>query len=376
VRPTVCHLLDRHACWEHRVALGQLLDRLPESRYRQIVAAIDPGAARQLGPIGRPIHRLSSVPGIKPLLAAIVSRFLCSQGVDVVHAWGPDAAGAALASPALPLAVELFDPNLAAATARLSRTAERPAELAIIAAAEWVRRRLVEHGVSPAQCTVIRPGVDFALLNSARKRPLRSELGLSEGDYVILVTEPVTRSGGQLDAFWAGALLNHVQHHVRVIVPGPPAGQDGIARFAGNLPGEGALIRPGAGFAFEQLLPHVDVLVVAPDGDASTTAIAWAMAAKVPVIGSAVHAVTELIAHRVGGLLFKRTPGRLNPVPLVRLLRDRPGQQKVREAAHGMAFESFGLRRFVDEHAALYDRLMQAGAASGSSAGRASLAGA
>lgn len=400
--PTICHLFDGIACWEQRVAVGQLLDRLPRDRYRQVLATIDPGAVIELGRLNRPIHSLPQMAGIRPLLASQVARFVARNRVDVVQAWGPEAAVAA-ASADCPVVLELFDPRIAARSARLLRTIARPNGFTVIASAEWVRRRLIEGGLPPAQITVIRPGVDFGLINSARKASLRSELGVADDQLVIIVPEPATRAGGQMDAFWSAALLNHLRRDVRIIVPGESAEAHRIAQFAATLPTRDALIATGRRYAFEELLPHADVLVVAAEGDASTTAIAWAMSAKVAVIGSAVHSITELLAHKVGGLLFKRHGGfamnqnrdrkraapasllpakdrqgglmsrlapalihaclpaeccaadRFNPVPLVKLLADREAQAKVREAAHGMAYESFGLRRYIDEHVTVYD---------------------
>jgi glycosyltransferase involved in cell wall biosynthesis len=82
------------------------------------------------------------------------------------------------------------------------------------------------------------------------------------------------------------------------------------------------------------------------------------MAAGVAVIGTAVHAVAELIANKLNGLLFKQTPGRSMVASLFRLLTDRVSQDKVRETARGQAYEVFGLRRCVEQHMRLYDNVL------------------
>jgi glycosyltransferase involved in cell wall biosynthesis len=109
---------------------------------------------------------------------------------------------------------------------------------------------------------------------------------------------------------------------------------------------------------FEELVAIADALVVAAPGDTSTTAISWAMAAGTAVIGSAVHAVAELIANKLNGLLFKIEKGETVAMPVARLLQNRDGQRKVKETARGQAYEVFGLRRFAEQHDRLYENLL------------------
>ncbi len=359
---TVCHLFDKTNCWEHRAAVGQLLDRLPPDRFRQILAVTHPDALSELRRLGRKTTVIRGPVGAAAFVAYRISEFLRKNGVDLIHAWGPDAA--ATASPAgMPMVLELFDPHLAVGRSRLIRTIARTGRLTVVCPTEWVRRRLIEGGVSADACTVVRPGVDFGVINAARKRPIRTELGIADNHFVVLVPEPASRRSGQRDAFLAVTLVNHLDRKLRIVLPGESDEADRIERIARSLPTEHSLVRTYRRFAFEELVPHSDVLVIAAEGDTSTTSIAWAMAAKTTVIGSAVHSVTEFVAHKVGGLLFKRSAGRFNPVPLARVLADREAQAKVRETAHGMAYESFGLRRFVEEHLHVYESLLRGGAA-------------
>jgi glycosyltransferase involved in cell wall biosynthesis len=222
---------------------------------------------------------------------------------------------------------------------------------------ELVRRRLIENGVQPDHCAVIRPGVDFQRLNQLRRQPLRETLGISREHKVIIVPPLPSGEGGAFEAFWAGALLNHLDGNMRVLIPGNSRESRRIARFAAALPTKNALVR--SDLPFEELLVHAEVLVAGGHEDASTTAIAWAMAAGVPVIAAATRANAELIAHKVGGLLYKPSREGSDAPSIVRLLKDEPGQLKAKEVASGQAYEVFGLRRYVEQHAKLYDNLLQ-----------------
>ncbi len=360
----ICHLLDADAEWDQRVGLSQLLDRLSLERYAVSLATIDPRKVRLVRLGDRPVKVFARRGRLDAVGAPALSRFVEENGIDLIHAWGAHAASSARAATERPLVIELFDPVLARRDIRLIRTLARPRGFAVICSCEIVRRRLIEGGLPPDLAVVIRPGVDFAQVNVWRRGPLRKELGLSREHTVIIVPEPVTREGGQYDAFRAAALLNALWGKVRLIVPGTSGERRRIERLAPALPVPPILICPGNGYRMEQLIAVSDVLVLASRGDVSTTSIAWAMASDAAVIGSAVYSVAEMIANKVNGLLFKQTPGKSMVVPIARLLQDSDAQAKAREVARGQAYEVFSLRRYVEQHVRLYENVLAGGSPS------------
>jgi len=355
----VCHLFDAWAGWEQRTAVGVLLERLPADRYSLTLAAIDPAAVRTLRPLGRPVRVFARPARIDVLASPLVARFVEERRVDLVHAWGVRAAAVARAATEKPLVVELSDPAVATREAKLLRTLMRPKGFAIICSCGIVRRRLIESGVAPELCVVIRPGIDFGWINRCRRGPLREELGVAKDDTLVIVPEPVTRAGGSFEAFWAAALVNHLDGHVRVIVPGISREQSRIVRFAATVPSRPTVITPGDRYRFEELMAVSDVLIVAARGDVSSTAVAWAMAAGAAVIGAAIPSVAELIAHKVNGLLFKQFVGKGVSGPLFRLLQDGAFLAQSREVARGQAYEVFSLRRCIEQHTRVYENVLR-----------------
>ncbi len=354
----VCHLFDDAAGWEQRVALRSLLDRLPAEQYTSTVTTLDSSAAISLRPLKSPIHIVPRLIRLDAWSAPLVSRFVDQRGVDLVHAWGAHAAATARAATQKPLVIELFDPAAAFRAAKLLRTLARPAGFAIVCSSVIVRRRLIEGGVPPGLCVVIRPGIDFGWINHCRRGSLREQLGVAKTDTLTIVPEPVMRESGSFGAFWAAALLNELDEGICCIVPGGSKEQKRIARYAATAPSRATIISPGEDHPFEELIAISDVLMVNAQGDVSTTAIAWAMASGAAVIGSAIPSVAELIAHKVNGLLFKQVRGKSAVGPLVRLLQDRASLDQAREVARGQAYEVFGLRRFIEQHTRVYDNLM------------------
>lgn len=355
----VCHLFDDDAGWEQRVALGSLFDRLPVERFANTVATIDPSAVPPLRRLERPIHVFPSPVPFDAFSAPLVGGFIDRRGVDLVHAWGAHAAATARAATKKPLVIELFDPAAAVRDAKLLRTLARPAGFAIVCSCEIVRRRLIEGGIPPELCVVIRPGIDFGWINHCRRGSVREQLGVAKTDTLIIVPEPVKRESGSFEAFWAAALLNHLDGKTWCIVPGAAREQERISRYAAAAPSRATIISPGDGHCFEELIAVSDVLMVNARGDVSSTAIAWAMAAGAAVVGSAIPSIAELIAHKVNGLLFKQVRGKSLVGPLVRLLQDRTSLDKAREVARGQAYEVFGLRRFIEQHVQVYENVVR-----------------
>ncbi len=352
------HVFDASTGWEQRIGAAQLVDRLPGDRFANSLASIHPAARHALGRLNQPIDALPGFGGIAALSAPALTSFVERRRIDLIHAWGVQAGVAARMLPRTPLVVQIFDPLVAAQEVKRLRALARPEGFAVVCSSETVRRRLIEGGLAAGLAVVIRPGVDFSLINRFRRDTLRERLRLRREDLVVIVPEPAARSGGQWEACLAASLHHHFSGGVRIIVPGVSREQQRIARFISSLPLARALMMPGDRYPFEQLLAVSDVLLVTPRSDISTTSIAWAMASGVAVIGTAGYAIAELIAHRVNGLLFKQVRGRSMTVSILKVLRDRAAQQKVKEAARGQAYEVFGLRRYVEQSARLYENVL------------------
>lgn len=352
------HLFDASTGWEQRVGVSQLIDRLPRDRFSHVLASLGScdAPARDLW-----AHRMEVLPELRwvgPLSSPVVARFVARSGIDLIHAWGVRAGAAARALPRLPLVIQLYDPLGAATDVKRLRALARPHGFAVVCSAQIVRRRLIEGGLPADLAVVIRPGVDFSLINRWRGGMLRKKLGVGGNELLTIVPQPVTRSGGQFEAVYAVVLRNHLASDVRVLVPGVSREQRRLARFAAALPIANPLITPGDRYPFEQLVSVSDVLLATPRGDLSTTSVAWAMAASTAVVGTAVHSVAEIVAHKVNGLLFKQVPGRSMSAAILARLQDRVSQEKAKEVARGQAYEVFGLRRYIEQTARLYENAL------------------
>jgi glycosyltransferase involved in cell wall biosynthesis len=115
---------------------------------------------------------------------------------------------------------------------------------------------------------------------------------------------------------------------------------------------------PGERFSFEVLLANADVLLVPSVSEVPTTAMAWAMAAGVPVVASAVPATAELLEHKRNGLLIPPGQPTRMAVKLAAMLDQEEYLKRVKEPARGQAYDMFSLTQNVAEHARLYGNLL------------------
>jgi len=357
----VLHLFDASAGWEHRVSVGQLLARLPADEVEQSVAVVDAQARLRLGLAARRCPLFARRFNLDYLHAAgALRRFLDRRCIDLVHAWGVRAAAVAeyaTCADGRPVTVTLFDPTVRAADARFLRNVREPDRKPILCPADTVRRNLVEQGIDTRRCVVIRPGVDFATINQVRESDVRRNIGLTDDCTLIVTPEPVTRTGGHFAAFWMTAIRSFLDPGVRVALPGASREQRRLVRLARQLNLAPLVICPGSDVRFEELIAMADVAVVVPTREISSGSLAWAMAARVPILGTAVRSVAEMISHDTNGLLFKPLPAKRLAARLAHALADRRPLERLAEAARAQAYQVFGLGRAVAQHKRLYDNL-------------------
>lgn len=393
----ILHLLDASVGWEQRVAVRQLLAKLPATDYQQSVATIDKAIRHSFAskprqpwqteppPSGgedcttRTHSRPAASPdaktavasdeveiallprrwGLPALAGPAVRRFVARQGVDLIHAWGIGAATAARAAcPGdAPLAVSVFQPGVDPRDIRVLRTIGSIAGFAVCCAAERVRRRLVEQGVSFEQAALIRPGVDFAQVTDWKRTANRELLGAPARGLLVLAAPPPFDEGHDA-TLWSVMMRRYFDENARVVIAGRGRRLERLRRLAEAGEHPQTAIFTGERIPFEALCAVADYLVIGSRGDISTTCLAWAMASGTPIIAAATHATSEILAHDLNALLFKADPNwPRRGAKLCALYDQTANLPKIKEVARSQAYEVFSQRRFIEQHRQLYDNL-------------------
>lgn len=356
----ILHLFDRNADWEQRVAVTQFLERVSDEQHPQWLASLCGRVPAPSWFESKPVTRIQARLDVAFSASPSLGRLLEAHRIDVIHAWGTQAAVAASAarSNGCGLVVGRFDPHVSAGEARICRTISGNERFAFSCSSERVRRRLIENGVPADRCVVVRPGVDFARIRTAKKnKSLRRDLGLSPEHRVLVASPPASRRGGHDRILWGGQLCRYLDPSCRSIFYGTSAECDRLKRLSKRMLVPSATIWPGETHRYEDLVAMADALIITANGDVSTTSIAWAMAASVPVLGSAVYSVAELIAHKHNGLLIKPDTGPATSVGIASMVTQLDTLSREKEVARGQAYEVFSARRFADQHLTLYANL-------------------
>jgi len=353
----ILHVLDATCDPTVLQVAGTLRSRLTGGDIQHHVAVCDgptvPVARRFIsGEVHRAEARFSPWAAFSPGLKAIGSKL----SFDLINAWGPRAAslGAAML-PGRPLLATLLDPTLADETGRRLRSMPN---IGIVAGSQVIRRRLAERGIAPERIVVVRGPVDFGAINQARDAGLRAVLA-GKNSPVVLMSGPPSKAGDQFTGLWAAAIVSKVIPAMRVILPYDSPERTRLAGFLNDVAMPELLIQPPPDWSWAKLVACADAFLISPSTDICVEPIAWAMAAGVPILGSAVRSVAEILADRSNALLCKPGEPRTLASKLLLILEDTSLRRQLSEVARGQAYEVFSVRQFVENHRQVYENVLQ-----------------
>ena len=326
----------------------------PAGGLEHEVVALD-GVPAGSGTAGlEPLARLGRVGWLPQLDRLRLTRLAVASTAQVIVAWGTSAlANAARAAAGRPVLGVVTDPAEASAGRGIVLASRIEG---IICTSQTVLEQFQAAGVPRQLLGIIRPAVDFGTLRASRQSMNRSRLNLPANAKVLLTPSPPTRAGGQFFAVWATALLHQLREDVHLVIPGTGREQQRLARLVGRIVCPRAYRLTGERFSPAELLSISDLVIAPARAEVSTGWLAWAMAAGVPIIGSPVASVRELIRHELNGLLCPPRPHDLATAIREALARpDMPA--RCAQTASGQAYEVFRLEGFARQFEALLHNL-------------------
>jgi glycosyltransferase involved in cell wall biosynthesis len=285
------------------------------------------------------LRRVAAVPGY---LGALRRR-IHAGGYDLVHAntllTAPEAAMARHAG--LPTVVHAHEMLPSGLKGRSAAAAARRGSV-VVAVSQAVADRLAERGVS---ARVVLNGVELSppTAHGDRRPPVVATLGT------------ICRRKGSDVFVDAAALLRSEGPAARFVLAGPPAtgpeaawAQVLIARATAQ-----DIACPGRVDA-AALLSAVDVLVVPSREDPFPLVVLEAMAAGLPVVGSAVDGIPEQLGGGAGALVAPGSPRAL-ATAIAALLASPDERRRLGAVARERAGREFTLERQADGLAAAYE---------------------
>lgn len=353
--------LDEAAAW----ALRCLLRRADE-RVGHVVAVVDNRTAQMVRARLNPscpvvilnglTHAWSWRMPVPALLNPGLVRQLDRFSARVIHVWNTDELALPAIAECAPCLLTLLSPADDVIARRLRATMRR--NVFVQTGTQSARRALAERGVDPRRVAVVRGPIDFRAINEARSAGMRDRLIAREDGPVILTSGPATRDGGQLNAAWAVAMLRQIHDRIRLIVPFGGPERERIRRFLMAQGLGSVLLSPPTDWSWPQLVATADVMVEPAERACASEPLAWAMAGGVPIVGTAIRSVAELIASGHNGLLCRDARPRAIASAIQRLLDDPDLRRNVADTARGQAYEVFSVRTFGDNMRRVYENLV------------------
>ena len=294
--------------------------------------------------------------------AMLALRRATGKRWDVVHAWGGRALGAAAMGAARST---IYSPAgvVSARSVRWANAVMSYRQLHVICASAAVRKLFVQRGVPIDRCHLIRPAVEFSRLKRRRNPQLRTALGFSEADHVLLAAGESTWNSGHELAVWAGAILNILDPRHKLLIWGRGNRTQAVTDLAEKLQKRG-LIRVaerelGRSVEFEEILGAVDLIVVTSKEHAPTLPIAISMASALPIVGTVNYTTSELLEDRHTALMVADGSARLLARRIMDLRESPSLQWSIADMARTEAYEYFAQTRFIEQYRAVYRQIAE-----------------
>jgi glycosyltransferase involved in cell wall biosynthesis len=344
---------------------------LDPSRYAVRVFSLgrDYGAGEQYRAAGIPVFAAQSSGRLGLLLGVFrLWRFLRREGIALIHTHPGSGSRIAAFLARVPVVVATYhgswDHWIGPAERLLRRVLDRRAS-AVVANSCFTRDRVnadLRH--PPHRVRVIYNGVNPRQLRppSPHERDAaRASLALQPRDVVVVTVARLYPDKGVADLLSALALARSEAVSLRLLVVGDGPERGPLLLQSASLGLEPVVRFLGLRADILQILRAADVFVLASrTREGFGIALAEAMAMALPVIGTRIEGIPELVeAGRAGLLVPPRNPVALKNA-LVELARRPERRRELGSRGRAVVEERFDVRRMVAAYAALYEELLSA----------------
>jgi glycosyltransferase involved in cell wall biosynthesis len=227
----------------------------------------------------------------------------------------------------------------------------------VIAVSNYVRRYLISAGVAEKRVQTIYDGIGAP--QPVAHSTLRAELGLGQDAFIACMVAIMRDKKGHEDLITAVRPLldTHPNLHVVMAGDGPLFG-----RIKGIVDSLGLAQRIHV-LGFRSDVPNIfrgsDLFVLPTHQEALGQAFIEAMAAGLPVIGTHVDGVPELIEDNVNGLLVPPHEPQALRAAIARMIDDPALRQRLQREGRRITERGFTVGAMADETAHFYQRALQ-----------------
>ena len=274
---------------------------------------------------------------------------------DIIHAFGSAALAMAVVAASRSIVYTPTRWPNAAAIAWL-RAAMAYRRIHVICESDTLRRAYVTRGIPADRCTIIRPGVSMGGASSARDESLRSALGFTAENRVILAPLPVGMGGDHGLAIWAVSVLNVVDARYRVLVINFEDGAR-AARLLSRLMDARVLVianRHLPDVKLADLYAAADAVLLTPSQRGRSIDVVSAMARMRPIFSTVTPVVCEFLEDRHTALLARNATPRMVARRIMDGFEDPALLHSISDRARAEVYEHFTISKMLDAIDAIY----------------------
>jgi glycosyltransferase involved in cell wall biosynthesis len=292
--------------------------------------------------------------------------FLLRNKIDVVHAHPGSVSRLMALLARVPVVIATYHGSWVNGADRLELTFRRRLDLrsaAVVANSRSTRDRVAaDLRLPPDRVEVIYNGVDldrFRPPSPAQRQEAREALGLLTTDVVVGTVARLFEDKGVSDVMAAIAAARNRGAPLRALIAGDGPARAELERRAASLNLVPFVHFLGSRPDIPNVLTACDLMALASrTREGFGMALAEAMAMGLPVVGTTVEGVPELVESGTNGILVRPCdPGALEDA-FVRLAREERLREKLGTRARSDVLARFDVRRMVSEYGGLYDRLL------------------
>jgi len=217
----------------------------------------------------------------------------------------------------------------------------------------------VDLGVPSRKIEVVRSGVDLHKFGHSTKRSiLRSELGLKEGQHLVLYIGRLRPVKGIEYGLRAFAAAQSQQHSMHMVLAGEGEQLDYLKNIANELNVSEHVSFLGVRNDLPDLLAAADSVLMPSLTEGFPRTAIEAMAAGKPIIATNVGGTSEAIINGETGILVPAKNIEVMSSTLLRLVNDENLQFKLGEAGRQRSENNYSVNNYVTRLDGLYRQLM------------------
>ena len=365
-RPTICHVIHALGVGGAEVLVDQMIRRMQKD-FRCIVAVLD-----EIGEIGTRlqedgfiVEHLHRQPGIDRGCATRLRQFADREGAEILHAHQCTPFFQAMLSRGLtgrrPVVFtehgRHFPDTPSRKRAIVNRMLLKRCDR-LFGCGAAVRQALINNeGLPESRVEVIYNGVDLKALGKptpGARESIRAEFGYSANDFVVVQVARLHELKDHQTALKAVDEARHKIAGLRLLLAGDGDQRSAIEQTIRERGLEQTVTLAGTRKDIADLLSASDVFLLSSISEGIPLTVIEAMAARRPVVSTAVGGLPELIEHGVSGMLAPSGDASTLAASLVQLHQNADLRNQMAEVAAGRAQEKFSLQGMLNSYRDVY----------------------